>query len=131
MDSGDSTIHHWKSLVEKARRGGWDDRHSGYDPILFTRAGIDSKALYRRIFQVPFLVALYGEEDTETGTYDKELNEVRLPRFWAISRNVHTMMMEQDHESVIAYLDSQETVWERERDASLPTQTEQAQEATE
>ncbi len=113
MEQPDSTIVHWKSLVEKARRGGWNDRHSGYDPILYTRSGIDSKALYRRIFQVPFLVALFGEDDEPTGLYDKEINEVNLPRYWKVSQEAHGMMMRQEHESVLAFLDSVPTEWER------------------
>lgn len=127
MDSPDSTITHWKSLAEKARRGGWGDDHALYDPILYTRSGIGAKALYRRIFQVPFLVALYGEKQEPTGLYDKELNEVTLPRYWKVSQEAHALMMRQDHDSVLAFLDSVPTEWER----GLPTREIPPEEAPE
>ena len=97
---------HWKNLCEKAKRGGWNDTHKFFDPVFITTQGIGHKGLYRRIFQVPFLIALYGDEEVETGLYDSDLMPCTLPRYWHISSVVHDMLMQQNNESVLAYMDS-------------------------
>lgn len=109
---------HWENLVRKAERGfshfRWKDFHILFDPIFYGRHGVDKKGYYRRIFQVPFLVALFGDDPVPTGLYDKDLNPVVLPRYQAVAREVVDMIMAQDEESVLAFLDSQPTVYEVE-----------------
>lgn len=101
-----SNEQHWENLILKAERAGWNDFHLLFDPIFYTRHGIAQKGFYRRIFQVPFLVALFGDDVVETGEYDKELNPIVLPRYHFIARQATDMIMRQEPESVLAFLDS-------------------------
>lgn len=105
----------------KAERVGWKDFHLLFDPIFYTRHGIAQKGFYRRIFQVPLLVALYGDNMVETGEYDKDLNPVTLPRYHSIARQALDMMMRQKPQSVLAFLDSVPTQSELDaRSQALP-----------
>ena len=101
-----SNEQHWENIILKAERAGWKDFHLLFDPIFYTRHGIAQKGFYRRIFQVPLLVALYGDDMVETGEYDKDLNPVVLPRYHVIARQAVDMMMRQEPESVLAFLDA-------------------------
>ena len=120
-----SNEQHWENIILKAERAGWKDFHLLFDPIFYTRHGIAQKGFYRRIFQVPLLVALYGDDMVETGEYDKELNPVVLPRYHAIARQAVDMMMRQEPESVLAFLDAIPTQNELDARSQVLPQTDE------
>lgn len=110
-----SNKEHLANLIRDAKANGWIDDNATYDPRFDVKNNYydlnesDKKWYYRRIFQVPFLKARYGGKMMSTGIYDKNGKEILLPRWWYVSRKVHDMIMEQNDESVLAYMDREPT----------------------
>lgn len=119
-----SNFQHWESLYKKALKSGWQDWHRFYDPIYVGRRGLDAKGWVRRVFQVPFLLAIFGKKPVETGMFDAAGKPIFWPRYKVIAHQALDMMLEQDPDSVLAFLDSQAPLWENGGDGLRPLQPE-------
>lgn len=122
-----SNIQHWNSLIDKARRSGWEDAWEYFSPVGYGLRSVDRKDWYIRVMNPTFLRALFGERLTSSGYVDDMgMGEpYMLPAYHVVGLEVADMMMRQDHESVLAWLDSLPVYnWKNEERPEPDTQEE-------